>query len=257
VLRARSTTGTAAYNAGHKAGGAWDKVNAFFSGNSAEPYAGEASGDALNDNVIAPEHVESEDLHTSLTGMSVPNEHSRYFGHRLGTTNEGAVVTVNANGRETEAREILEENGGDIGEDAAGFDYGTATVDTPSAQRVQLYGEVLRVHKDRVSRGEVRIRKDVVTSTQAIEVPVTREELVVERVPVTGQQRAAGATFQGEEIRIPLSEERVAVSKEAVLREEVRIGKKQIADVETFDEQVRHEELNVNRKASDVTDQSA
>jgi uncharacterized protein (TIGR02271 family) len=38
-----------------------------------------------------------------------------------------------------------------------------------------------------VNRGEVRIRKEVLTTTQTIEVPVTREELVVERVPVSGE----------------------------------------------------------------------
>jgi uncharacterized protein (TIGR02271 family) len=257
VASASENADSAAYKAGHKAGGAWEKVKEFFSGDSAEPYAGEATGDALNDNVIAPEHVGSEDLHGSLTGMSVPEEHSRYFGHRLGTTSGGAMVTVNAIGREKEAQEILEENGGDVGKDAATFDYGTAAVNPTTAQKVQLYGDVLRVHKDRVSRGEVRIRKDVVTSTQAIEVPVTREELVLERVPVAGQQPATGAAFQGEEIRIPLTEERAAVSKEAVVREEVRVGKKEIADVETFHEQVRREELNVNRSSRDLTDKSA
>ena len=67
------------------------------------------------------------------------------------------------------------------------------------------------------------------TTTQTVEVPVTREELVVERVPVSGQVPATGATFGSEEIRIPLSEERATVSKQAVVREEVRVGKKQVA----------------------------
>jgi stress response protein YsnF len=55
------------------------------------------------------------------------------------------------------------------------------------AQNIQLYGEVLRVQKDRVSRGEVRLRKEVTTTTQTVEVPVIREELVLERAPVSGQ----------------------------------------------------------------------
>jgi uncharacterized protein (TIGR02271 family) len=82
---------------------------------------------------------------------------------------------------------------------------------------------VLRVHKDRVSRGEVRLRKEVITTTQTVEVPVTREELVLDRVPVPGQVPATGAAFDSKEIRIPLSEEHATVSKQAVVREEVSL----------------------------------
>ena len=60
-----------------------------------------------------------------------------------------------------------------------------------AVDRVQLFGEVLRVHKERISRGEVRVRKDVVTENQTIEVPVTREELVLERVSVSGKHPCA------------------------------------------------------------------
>jgi uncharacterized protein (TIGR02271 family) len=236
-----------AYKAGHAAGGAWESVKNFFSGNTAEPYAGESSKETFNDRVVTPEDYGSDDVHQSLAGLSVPAEHARYFGHRLGTSTEGALVTVTAQGREAEAIEILEENGADIGDDAADFDHGAATTEPTSAQKLQLFGEVLRVHKDRVSSGEVRVRKEVSTTTQSVEVPVTREELVVERVPVSGQQVASNATFTSEEIRIPLSEERASVVKQAVVREEVRIGKKEVASVESFDEQVRSEELTVEQ----------
>jgi uncharacterized protein (TIGR02271 family) len=89
----------------------------------------------------------------------------------------------------------------------------------------------------------------VSTTTQSIEVPVTREELILERVPVSGQPVASNATFASEEIRIPLSEERASVEKQAVVREEVRVGKKAVTDVESFDEQVRSEELKVDQDA--------
>ena len=155
-------------------------------------------------------------------------------------------MTVNAPGRENEALEIMEEAGGDIGDDAATYDYASTPTEN-GLQNIQLYGEVLRVHKDRVDRGEVRVRKEVTTTTQTVEVPVTREELIVERVPVTGQKAVDGATFQGEEIRIPLSEERARVTKEAVVREEVRVGKKEVTTVESHNEQVRSEELKVDQ----------
>ena len=236
-------SGSTSYKAGHAAGNAWEKFKSMFEGNSAEPYAGETTKETFNDNVITPDPVYgSEDLHGSLADMSVAQEHSRYFGHRM-ANGEGLLVTVNAAGREAEALEILEQSGGDVGANAAGYDYGT----TPSvgAQNIQLYGEVLRVNKDRIQRGEVRIRKEVHSTTQTVEVPVTREELVIERTPVTGVTTATGSAFQGEEIRIPLTEERASVTKEAVVREEVRVGKKEVTTVESHDEQVRHEELSV------------
>lgn len=256
-----ATPASTAYTAGHTAGqnaeGAWEKVKGFFSGNSAEPYAGEASRETFDDNVITPEGYDPEDLHGSLSDLSVPQEHTRYFGHRLGTAAGGALVTVNAPGREGEAVAILQSNGGDLGDQAADYDYGATTPTQGSAQKIQLYGEVLRVHKDRINRGEVRIRKEVVSTTQTVEVPVTREELVVERVPVSGHVPAPGATFDSEEIRIPLSEERASVSKEAVVREEVRVGKKEVTSVEQLNEQVRSEELKVDQDVRNTTGKTA
>jgi uncharacterized protein (TIGR02271 family) len=252
--RASSSSGSsAAYNAGKTAGGAWDSIKNFFGGNAAEPYAGEATKETFNDHVLTPEDYGAEDVHASLAGLSVPGERARYFGHRLGAGTEGAVVTVNAGPREQEAIEVISANGGDIGNEADSYDYGADIPSPTDAQNIQLFGEVLRVHKDRISRGEVRVRKEVTTTTQTVEVPVTREELVVERVPVSGQVPAAGATFNSEEIRIPLSEERATVSKHAVVQEEVRIGKKQVTEVETLDEQVRSEELKIDQNVKDGT----
>jgi uncharacterized protein (TIGR02271 family) len=95
----------------------------------------------------------------------------------------------------------------------------------------------------------VRLRKEVHTTTQQVQVPVTREELVLERVPDSCKAWASGAAFKSDEILIALHEERAVVTKEPVVREEIRVGKKEISSVETFDEQVRHEELNVEKGA--------
>jgi uncharacterized protein (TIGR02271 family) len=114
-------------------------------------------------------------------------------------------------------------------------------------ERVQLFGEVLRVHKERINRREVRVRKDVITENQTIEVPVTREELVLERVAVSGDTPAPSANIgRGQEIRIPLSEEKVRLEKEPVLREEVSVGKREVQDVARVSGDVRREELRVD-----------
>ncbi|HET7348788.1 MAG TPA: YsnF/AvaK domain-containing protein, partial [Acidobacteriaceae bacterium] len=109
---------------------------------------------------------------------------------------------------------------------------------------------VLRVHRDRIQRGEARLRKETVTENQRVDVPVTREELVVEKVPVAGEKAAPGARIgEDSEVRVPLSEERVSVDKEPVVREEVRVGKKGVTNVESRDETLRREELRVEDKS--------
>jgi uncharacterized protein (TIGR02271 family) len=175
----------------------------------------------------------------------VPEERSRYFGHRIGRGDQGAVVTVRAAGREEEAQRILVENGGDLGDDYAGYDYSDAGETVSGEKRIQLLGEVLRVHKDRISRGEVRIRKEVITETQMVEVPVTREELVIERTIPADIHTAAGQVGEGSEIRIPLSEEVASADKDTIVREEVTVGKRAVQSVANVGETISREELVV------------
>ena len=251
-----SDKGSSAYrtgeHAGEHVGGMWDKVKNFFEGGREH----ESDIDrATRDSYIAQapyDEFGQDDMRHSLSGLSVPEPNSRYFGHRFTSGSEGAVVTVSTADRQDEAAAILQQYEGDLGENAENYDYSSPAQQNQSAepltdtQNIQLYGEVLRVHKDRIDRGEVRVRKEVRTETQTVQVPVTREELVIERNPVSGEQAATGATFKDQEIRIPLNEERASVEKQAVVREEVRVGKREVTNVQSLDEQVRHEELNVD-----------
>lgn len=114
-------------------------------------------------------------------------------------------------------------------------------------ERIRLHEEQLRVDKERVKTGEVNVRKNVVTENKTIEVPVTHEEIVIERRPVnehvTGDRDAIKA--QGETIRIPITEERVHVTKDQVVTEEVVIGKKEVQGKQVVSDEVRREELDV------------
>ena len=157
----------------------------------------------------------------------------------------GALVSVTGT-RIDEARTILQSAGGDLRE--SGFDVrstGTSK-NAEGDRRIQLRGEILRTYKDRVQRGEVRLRKDVVTETRNVEVPVTREELVIERTPASGQS-ARGEIGKGEEIRVPLSEDRVRTEKKPVVTEEVLVGKRAVQRTENVSDNVRHEELRVDK----------
>jgi uncharacterized protein (TIGR02271 family) len=194
----------------------------------------------------------------ALAGMGVPEEDARHFdrGFQAG----GTLVTVDAGNRATEARECLYESGADLGSMGRGMTGASATSaerniggrsDVDEAARVELREEELRTEKERVQAGEVRLRKEVVSEERTIEVPVTREEVVIERRPAAQGQEADGDIDEGEEIRIPLMEEEVRVEKTPVVREEVTLKKRQVQDTERVSETVRREEARIEETQSE------
>jgi uncharacterized protein (TIGR02271 family) len=164
----------------------------------------------------------------------------------------GVLVTVNTQGRsEQEIRSILESHGSLSGDDRSADEIDSERA-VPAAgaqtgtQRIELLGEMLRVHKERVQRGTATLRKEVVSEQQNVEVPVVREELVIERHPVEEGREATGRDFEhGKEVTIPLTEEQVRVEKRPVVREAVDVGKRQVQEVRNVSDEVRHEELRV------------
>ncbi len=112
-------------------------------------------------------------------------------------------------------------------------------------QRVELREEELRARKEPVETGEVRLRKDVVTEEQSIDVPVTREEVVIERRPAGDREATTANIGEGEEVRIPLMEEQVNVEKRAVVKEEVSLGKRKVQEIQEVSDTVRREEARI------------
>lgn len=109
--------------------------------------------------------------------------------------------------------------------------------------------ERLSVDKENVQTGEARLRKYVVEDTETIEVPVTREEVRVERTPIDGEAREGSLRDAGigeEEASVTLHEERVTVNKETVPVEEVRLEKDTVRDTETVSEEIRKEKIEVD-----------
>jgi len=110
--------------------------------------------------------------------------------------------------------------------------------------RVPLAEEEIEVQKYATQKGGVRISKEVVTEEKQVTVPVTREEISVERVPAEGRTPAE-ASFQKEEITVPIVEEEIAVTKRPVVREEVRVRKEQVQEQRAASAEVRREEAEV------------
>ena len=103
--------------------------------------------------------------------------------------------------------------------------------------------ERLTVDKETQQVGSVRVGKRVVEETQSVGVPVTREELVIERRSV---DRPAGATPTEDSVEIPVDEEQVRTGKEARVVEELEVGKTAKTDTQRVTDTVRREEFDVD-----------
>ena len=108
-------------------------------------------------------------------------------------------------------------------------------------EALPLRAERLQLGKQMVQTGEVRLRKEIVTEQQNIDVPITREEIVVERHPGSGQVSDT-PIGQEETIRIPVYEEQVNVTKIPVEVGEVAISKRTVQENRRISTTVRHEE---------------
>jgi uncharacterized protein (TIGR02271 family) len=109
--------------------------------------------------------------------------------------------------------------------------------------RVQRSEEELAAGTREREAGEVRVRKNVRTDRESVEVPTRHEEVSVERVPLSGE--ASEAQIGDDEINVPVTEEEVVVSKRPVVKEEVRIRKDVVEDTQIVEEDVRREEIDV------------
>jgi uncharacterized protein (TIGR02271 family) len=108
--------------------------------------------------------------------------------------------------------------------------------------------EQLRVGTERREVGSARLRKYVVTENVTQTVPVSREEVRVEREPITDANRDNaydGPAISEEEHEVTLHAERPVVDKEAVPVERVRLDKETVTSNETVSGEVRKEEIEV------------
>src|SRR5436305_11038881 len=127
------------------------------------------------------------------------------------------------------------------------FDGSSAVLDTEDIAELELLSESLQVDKQKIVVGELSIRKEVITELQTIQVPVTREELVIERRSEDG--RCTAEVLRGQQqIRISISKERVIVKKEPVISEIAKISRRKIVETKYVSSPVRHEELRISRE---------
>ncbi|MFD2612686.1 YsnF/AvaK domain-containing protein [Paenibacillus gansuensis] len=119
---------------------------------------------------------------------------------------------------------------------------------------ITLHEERLEVDKEKVQTGEVRLHKEVIEERQTVDVPVKREEVVIERNPVSGRDADTASFTEGETIRIPVSEERVEVTKKPVVTEEVTLGKRTVEDTKHVSETLRKEKADLDRSGNAIVE---
>ncbi len=135
----------------------------------------------------------------------------------------------------------LGEGGGEpVGHDTSG----PATDDAMTRSE-----EELAVGTTQRERGRVRLKKYVVTEEVQQTVPVQREEVRLEREPITDANAGEaldGPAISEEEHEVVLHEEQVVTEKRVVPKERVRLDKDTVTEEQTVSEEVRKEQIEAD-----------
>ncbi|MBE0011096.1 PRC and DUF2382 domain-containing protein [Arthrobacter sp. AET 35A] len=174
----------------------------------------------------------------SRTTDQTTNDYSTGTGNDAGTgTGTG---TGTGAGFGTDRDRDVDVTRGEVGHDTSG----------PTPDDAMTRSEE-RLHVGTESRetGRARLRKYVVTENVTQTVPVQREEVRIEREPITDAN--AGDAFDGpsiseEEHEVTLHEERPVVEKETVPVERVRLDKETVTEERTVNEEVRKEQIDTD-----------
>jgi uncharacterized protein (TIGR02271 family) len=103
----------------------------------------------------------------------------------------------------------------------------------------------------RESTKEATITKEPVTETKTVEVPVTHEEISVERKPVSSSSSSSSTTTAERpvqsrtETKVPLKQEEVQVTKQPYVKEEVSVKKKPVTETRRISDKVTSEKVKV------------
>jgi uncharacterized protein (TIGR02271 family) len=114
----------------------------------------------------------------------------------------------------------------------------------PDEARVQRAEEELRVGTRERETGAVRVKKRVRIDREQVRVPIRREEISVDRVPVVDRD-ASQVEIGDDEVVVPIVEEEIVVEKRPVVKEELRIRKHVVEEEEIVEADLRKEEVDV------------
>jgi uncharacterized protein (TIGR02271 family) len=122
--------------------------------------------------------------------------------------------------------------------------------------RIPVVEERLEINKVQ-SIVDLTVTKESVTEITTVDVPITYEEITIQRRrPVNeataGEQKGEGPVRSNTEIKIPLMKEEIEISKQPYVKEEVVIRKKPVIETRTVTEEVKSEKAEVRRGTEEV-----
>jgi uncharacterized protein (TIGR02271 family) len=178
--------------------------------------------------------------HIDSDGHLSPGEETelyRYYG--MGSDTSASNITTDTN-TVADTTALRTNDHATVGHDTSG-----PTTDDAMTRSE----ETLRVGTQRVETGRARLRKFVVTENVTQTVPVSHEEVRIEREPITDANvgdALDGPAISDEEHEVVLRAERPVVEKEAVPVERVRLDTATVTDQETVTEAVRKEQIELD-----------
>ncbi|TQN43203.1 uncharacterized protein (TIGR02271 family) [Blastococcus colisei] len=175
--------------------------------------------------------------HIGTDGHLSPAEETELYRY-YGIGNEGSAPVADTTARGTAGQDT-------VGHGTVGHDTSGPTTDDAMTRSE----EHLQVGTQRVEAGRARLRKYVVTENVTRTVPVSHEEVVLEREPITDADVGTaldGPAISEEEHEVVLHAERPVVAKEAVPVERVRLDTETVTEEQTVTEAVRKEQIELD-----------
>ena len=196
-----------------------------------------SGADAIDDGIRVPvsKQLVKEAPSVEADAELSPDEEARLFEHYGVPYDDSATVT--AEGAPASGRDVV----GGPGRDVSG----------PNTDEAMTRSEEeLRVEKAQREAGRARLRKYVVTENVTQTVPVQREEVRLEREPISDanvDQATAGPAISEEQHEVVLHEEEVVTEKRAVPKERVRLDKESVTEDQEVSEGLRKEQIDVEQ----------
>ncbi len=113
-------------------------------------------------------------------------------------------------------------------------------------EKLHLRKEELDVNKKWVKTGDVEIAKEILEEKKVVDVPVTHEEVVIERRAL-GDVPSDEPVGKEETIHIPVGEEKVDVDKHTVVTGEVAVQKRAVQENHEVRDTIKREEVHVQQ----------
>lgn len=237
---------------------------------------GHSSGGVLGGlkNIFSPKHTTANDTDTAseLVNAGVAQENTAFYQQEIEAGS--VVVVVQSPGQQRQAREVLYQHGA--------YDASTDVNRIGGGGRIiPVREERLHIDKQVVQTGEIVIHKRVITENKTFTIPVTREEVTIERLPARDNtastpetqmarnnvttERGAGINqtdapvtdggemlSNGGTIRILVREEQVTFNKQPIVIEEILVHKQQIQENREVSDTLKREEVHIEHTGNIV-----